>query len=338
MKKKSILAAALTGALAVSVVFTGCGSAKAGDIVATLGDKQITFGVANFLEKYNEAYYDMYYMAYFGDSMWTMEINDGVTMYDSVKGDVMNDIEQLYRLDAHAADYGVALTAEEETAIADAAAALTAANTKAGLKALGAEDESVVREYFRVYTVGKKVTDCIKAETEITVTKDDAASKTIRYISVNNAGHYVDSTYTEYTEEEKAELAATIKEMAAKIQATPADVDTIAEEYGYSVTKYSYAADESTLASEIISAVNTMQVGAVSDPIETDGYTYVVIYDSAYDEDATVSKLAELENEQRTAHVEEVLAAWAEEVPFEINESVWEKCKLNNYFSAATEE
>ena len=71
MKRKAMIFA-ITGILAVSVL-TGCGSIKDTDVVATVGDTEITADVANFYARYTQAQYETYYAAYLGDNMWEQE-------------------------------------------------------------------------------------------------------------------------------------------------------------------------------------------------------------------------------------------------------------------------
>ena len=67
--KKKILILAMAGMLAVTSL-TGCGSFKDDDVVATVGDKEITADIANFYARYTQAQYETYYAGYLGEDMW----------------------------------------------------------------------------------------------------------------------------------------------------------------------------------------------------------------------------------------------------------------------------
>ena len=62
---------------------TGCsGSIDTDAVVATVGDEDITLGVANFYARLTQAQYETYYASMMGmtaDAMWTQEIEEGTT-------------------------------------------------------------------------------------------------------------------------------------------------------------------------------------------------------------------------------------------------------------------
>ena len=55
-----------------------------------------------------------------GDNMWTQEVSEGKTYEDNVKDSVMDALQQMYILEDHMAEYEVALTDEEKSAIQEA--------------------------------------------------------------------------------------------------------------------------------------------------------------------------------------------------------------------------
>lgn len=122
MKFKKV-AAALLAAVMISSSAAGCGSKiDANAAAATLDGKEIPMGVANFIAQYQAVQMDSYFLSYYGEDMWSSDSGEGTTMTESVKEDVMENLQVLYLLDAHASDYDVALTDEEKEAITQAAA------------------------------------------------------------------------------------------------------------------------------------------------------------------------------------------------------------------------
>jgi len=355
MRGKKLAAAALAMVIAMSTLFTGCGTPDASTVVASFGDTEITYGVANFYAKYQQAMYDAYYLSYFGEEMWDTDLTgSGSTFWESTKSDIMDSLEQMYRLYAHASDYGVSLTDEQNEAIAAAAQSFMDANSESSLEAIGATDVSIVTEFLTVYTVAQAVDTAIREETEITVTMEDAASKTIRYVRLADVSYTdEDGNTVEYTEDEIASMVESMQAMAEEMRTAAASADatatdasadaesdafeTVAESYGYTAVTYSYAADEDTLDEAVIAAVEAMEEGEISDAIEGDGYIYVVIYDSAYDEEATANYYEELVYNQKADHFTEVYEAMQAESEFTVNESVWKKCKLGKLFTLVSD-
>ena len=67
MKLKKLAALVLAGVLCLSA-FTGCGM-DANKTVATLGEENISVGIANFICKYQKVMMDDMYLSYFGEDM-----------------------------------------------------------------------------------------------------------------------------------------------------------------------------------------------------------------------------------------------------------------------------
>ena len=115
-----ILAAALAAG-----TLSGCSKAIDGTkTVATVGDEKVTLGLASYMVRDQQAqtmsYYNML-MSQYGVSgsasnVWDQKGDDGKTVGESSKDSVMKTINQLYVLKAHAADYDVTITEDEEKA------------------------------------------------------------------------------------------------------------------------------------------------------------------------------------------------------------------------------
>ena len=140
MKVKRLTACMLAGAMALSIALTGCGKIDANAVGATLDGKEISLGFMNFMARYQQMNYDAsmaYYAAYYGSEYgieyWSQTASEeekdddgnvtkpAQTMEESVKEAVAENIELLYLLEAHMADYNVKITDEETTAIEEAA-------------------------------------------------------------------------------------------------------------------------------------------------------------------------------------------------------------------------
>ena len=129
-----ILAAALAAG-----TLSGCSKAIDGTkTVATVGDEKVTLGLASYMVRDQQAqtmsYYNML-MSQYGVSgsasnVWDQKGDDGKTVGESSKDGVMTTINQLYVLKAHAADYDVTITDDEEKAIKEAAAVLESQGAK----------------------------------------------------------------------------------------------------------------------------------------------------------------------------------------------------------------
>ena len=116
-KKAAMLTAA--GVLSAMTV-TGCsGSINTDAVVATVGEENITLGVANFYARMLQGQYETYYasmMGTTGEKMWTQDAGEDQTYEESVKDGLMENLQNMYLISQHAADYEVSLTDDEKEA------------------------------------------------------------------------------------------------------------------------------------------------------------------------------------------------------------------------------
>ncbi len=331
MKAKRILPLLLAAAMGMSV-FAGCGNAidanKAG---ATLEGEEISLGFMNFMARYQQAVYDGQLGTMFGNTMWTQDLmGEGTDMQTSVKKQVTENIETLYLLEDHMADYKVEITDEELAKMDEAAEKFMSDNTKAAIRQIGATKE-YVKEMLRLNTIQVKMRAEMDKEVDTEVSDDEAAQKTISYVQVNNhATTDEDGETVEYTEEEKANLKTEVEAFAAS---AADDFSAAAETAGYTVTPYSYGADEENLAEEVREAADKLKEGEISEVITTDDSYYVVRMDSTFDEEATEEKKESIVQERKNEHYTEICDGYKKDIKFEVNEDEWAKVKFDEFFT-----
>ena len=268
MRGKRIAALLLSGVMAASML-TGCGSVDKDAVVATLDDKEITLGIANFVARLTQAQYDDFYVAYFGEEVWESDLyGNGTTLEYNTKNDVMSSLQNMYVLQAHMDDYGVTLTDEEKTAASEAAAAFISSNEKDALDALGATQE-IVEEYLTLTTIQYKMYDAIIADADTNVSDEEANMSAYSYVRVSKTSYTdAEGNTVEYTEDEQAQLADT---MAGFVTNAKKDtLETAAEALGYTVNAGTYAADDTTLDEAVLTALNALKEGEVSDLVDVE--------------------------------------------------------------------
>ena len=335
MKGKKLTACALAAAMAASVALTGCGNSIDQNAVgATLNGEDISLGLMNFIAKYQQAISDANYLSMFGPDMWSMEY-DGTTMEDSTKDSVLDMIETIYLLEDHMADYGVEITEEETASIEEAAKQFMSDNSDKAIRQMGATQEYVA-EMLRMYTIQYKMQNAIYDASDATVTDEEAAQRTFSYFTASvTKGTDEDGNSVEYTDEEKEAFVEEMETIAADAKE---DFDGVAEEHGYTVSTYTYGADETTMDEAVIAAADALAEGEVSDLITTDTNYYVIRLDDEFDEEATEQEKEALLNQKKSEEYTEICDGYKEEADFQVNEEEWAKVKFNRLFGVAASE
>lgn len=336
MKKKKVITLFFSCALALSV-FTGCASVQIDKnaSAAVLDEEEISMGIANFAARVQQAQYDDFYTAYFGEKVWSSDLyGNGTKMEDNLKDGVIESIRDLYLLKNHMSDYGVSLSEEENTAIANAAAEFISANTNDALDALGA-DEDIVKEYLTLVTIQKKMYDAIVADADTNVSDEDANTSAYSYVYISKTtGKDAEGNTVEYTDEDKEMLLNTVNLFAAA--AKNQTLETAAEEYDYTVTNGTFASD-TTLDENVLTALKALQEGEVSDVVETDSAYYVLRLDAQVDEQATAERRAQIISERESTLYTDVLDEWKEASEWTLYEKEWEKVTFDNLFTTIVE-
>ncbi len=196
MKKKNAMKAVAL-ALCTGLLFTGCGVQKNATVVTIdNGADTISLGYANFYARYTQAMYDPVYRSYYGDDYWTAD--DG-EMTTSVKEDVMDGIKRDYVLVAHAGDYDVELSEDDEKAISEAVDEFFKDNSDEAINEMGATKE-YVKEYLTNKTISTRVRAAIEAS-EPEETEEEAAEETTED---ETTGEAAEGESTEETTEEES--------------------------------------------------------------------------------------------------------------------------------------
>ncbi len=334
MSIKKFVALLLAGALCLSA-FTGCG-AKPEDTVATLAEENISFGVANFLFKYQKSTVDDIYALY--GMTWDTDVyGTGTTLEDDFKDSAVQLLHDLYTLKQHMADYNVEVTAEDEAAIEAAAKAFMEANSKEAIEEFGATQE-IVEEVLTLYTIQAKVYNEIIAGADREVSDEEANMRGYSMVSINIAGSYDESyNYVEYTDTEVAVLKESANELVDRM-ASGLTLEEAAKELDFDVTTGSYAKDDATMGKELLAAMDALKEGETSGVIETTSNLYVVRIDADTDEAATETNRQNIIANREAALYEDVVTAWQENDGWTVNESVVDKIDFHNWFTQQTEE
>lgn len=334
MKLKKIAALVLAGVLCVSTL-SGCG-AKAEDTIATLGEENVSYGVANFIMKYQKSSVDDMYAMYAGlygvESMWDIDASGtGATEEENFKASAMQLLHDMYTLKAHMADYGVEITAEDEAAIKEAANAFLAANSQEAIEEFGATEE-IVTEVLTLYTIQAKMFDAIAEGTDREVSDEEANMRGYSMMYIDLTGHYDDSkNWVKYTEDELADIKKKALEMDLDLNVKT--MEDVAKENGYEVTKGAYVKEDETLDPKVLSALDALAEGAVSDMVETEKGIYFLRIDADVDKEATEQNRESIIAEREYALYEETLEKWQENDGWDFNESMVKKIEFHNMFT-----
>lgn len=321
LKKKLVIFAAAASLAIVSM--TGCASLKNTDTVATVGGDEISAGVANFYARYQQGMIETNLGAMLGDNMWTQEVSEGKTYEDTVKDSVMNALQQMYILEDHMEEYEVTLSEEEKKAIQDTVKKFDEGNSKEAKELVSGEKEYVER-VLTLLTIQEKMTDEITKDVNTEVSDEEAAQKSMQYVSFPYTTTDEEGNSKTLTDEEKAAL----KETAAAFlegAKTASDFETFATEQGQKAQTATFDEESTSPATELIAAATPLGVDGFTDVIETESGLYVAKVTSLLDREATDAKKETIVNTRKSDKFNEVYEGWKKETKLKVNKEVWGK-------------
>lgn len=343
-----ILAAALAAG-----TLSGCSKTIDGTkTVATVGDEKVTLGLASYMVRDQQAqtvsYYNML-MSQYGVSgsasnVWDQKGDDGKTVGESSKDGVMMTINQLYVLKAHAADYDVTITDDEEKAIKEAAAEFIKDNDEKILKKLAVSEDDIVT-YLELVTIRSKMHDPMTADvdTEVSANEKDQTRVTIVKVSTEGTEKDDDGNTIDLTDEEKAQKKDLAQQVLDKVKASDdvanADMDALAKEVDDSLSATAPAfttagSTDDTLDEAVQDAALELKDGEVADSvIEGDDGYYVVRLDKMLDEDATENKEKTVISERKSDLFDSTLEDWVKEEKIKVKDKVWDQITVTDSVS-----
>ncbi len=327
---KTLITAGLCVSMALCAVGCGKEAPDGNQTVATVGEKEMKLGEANFLLRLQQVQTEGYYESMLGSGFYDKDLyGNGTTYGQSFKENVMNQMQEYYILEEKAADYGVALTEEETTKITEAAKAFLEANEEATKEQMTA-DQATVERVLTLMTVGSKVTKQIYAEANVTVTDEEAAQRGFSYVSVSKG-----SGDNALSEEEIQQNKEKLTGIAEKVKGGTA-IDAAATEAEMTASAGSYSKDNTGYYDEaLILALNALKEGEVTDVIETDTQLYVAQLTAELDEDATEQRKQSLISSKQAEYYNGLVTTWKSEYPLTVEESVWKQVVFDRSYDLA---
>ena len=334
MMKKGI--AVLAAGLMLAGSLTGCGKGNTLDGTQTVAVMDETTNVplaeVSFLLRYQQAQMESYYGAMLGmTNVYGQDLSGTGTVYgETAKQSLMEQFNQMYVLEAEAANYGVELTDDEKTAISDAAAQFMKDNSAGVQKTLGVT-EADVEHVLTLMTIQEKMYAPLPEDGDTEVSDEEAAQKRIVYVYMSTAGTETDEdgNTVDLTDEEKAakkqelqdilDAAAESGDLKAAVDAANENRD---ENSQLSASETTYGADSTTPAEEVRTAADALKDGELAPIIETDTGYYAVQMVSTFDEEATANKKDSIVTERKNTLYQEKCADLEEQHSFDIKDDV----------------
>ena len=329
-KKAAVLTAA--GVLAAMSV-TGCsGSIDTDAVVATVGDEDITLGVANFYARMMQGQYETYYAGMMGttaEEMWSQDAGDGKTYEESMKDSILESLENMYIISQHAQDYEVTLSEDEQKAIEDVAAKFSDDNTE-DAKEIVSGYQKHIEKFLELSTIQNKMDSKMREGVDEEVSDEEAAQKSMDYVYFSYTSTDDSGNSTELTDEEKETLKTSAQSLADRVKGGE-DLAAAAGELGVEVQTATFDSESTTPNENLVAAADALAAeGDVTDVVETDSGLYVARLTSLLDREATDQEKTNIIEQRKQDQYDSLLEEWRDAADIQVNEKIWKKVDFDD--------
>lgn len=328
LKKRGVITA-VAGILA-AVTITGCSAAPDNDAtVVTVGTEKVSYGVANFYARMQQAQYESFYAGLMGmsaDTMWSQEVEEGKTYEENMKDSILESLENMYLVKQHASEYKVELTDKEKKKIDKAAEEFVEDNTLEDKEVVSGY-KKYVKEYLELATIQQKMDAPMKEGVDENVSDEDAAQKKIEYVQFSYTKKDDSGQSVQMTDEEKKAEKEKAQTFLDTVSADPdKDMNAAAASAEKEVQTATFDSESSTLNADLLKAADALEnVGDVTSLIETDDGIYVAKLTSKLDREATDQKKKEIVEERKQKQYEDQVETWRKETDIKVDKKEWKK-------------
>ncbi len=370
-KLKRVLSVVLAGGLAAASL-AGCGNTSAPEIdgtktVLTVNGEEISLGLVSFDARYQQAqgvqmatYYGLSSGAAIYDNIHEESTSSGtveVTLGESTKQDVVEDVQRMVLLSQHAEEYGVTLSEETLAAIDEAAQAYIDNNDEAALSLVGATKEDAAK-LMQLQQIQSDMLEPLAEEVDQEVSDEEAQQTSVSYVSVNASSFLEDSDTSTSSEAESTEEDEEAAEAEANAQAeakaqeildallaeedpSTADMTTVVQTIDEDMSSYTgqFTTNNVTdtyLDSSVVDAVQGLEDGEVVQTVveNSEGGTYYVVrLEKNFDEDLTEAEKESILVQRKTDNLEAHIEEWTEESEITVDEDVLATLDISSAFA-----
>lgn len=337
MKKLAKKLLCLTAVFAFTAsLLTGCKSKNEKTLFEYAG-QEVTFQEAHVYARIMQYQAEAQYGAYFGDDMWSVQVGTDskgkkITMQQSIKSSVINQLKQIKVLVAHADDYKVKLTKDEKSQVKENVNAFVKDETGKKVMKKTEADKDVITKLYEESTLASKVMQEIIDKANVTVTDDEA--KTVKVYKLVFTTKKTDSKTgkeTDMTAKEKKNQLTKAKS-ALKMLKNGESASSVAKKFSVnSDNEESYTKGKSELGDKFEAAAAKLKKNQLSGIVETDDAYVIIKMLNPNDKSALETNKTTLLQEKQQEAYEKVYKKWTKDADKEwddeksVDQDLWDE-------------
>ncbi|MDO4942604.1 MAG: peptidyl-prolyl cis-trans isomerase [Lachnospiraceae bacterium] len=329
--KKKVAAIVVIAAIVIAAI---AGYKLTSNTVFQYGDIKVKLPEATVYAEIQQYSAESQYGSYFGEEMWSMEVEDGVTLEESIKSNTIKQIKAVKVLAAHAEDMKVSLSDEEKKEASDQAETFIKSDEGKKIMEDAKADEELIQNMYEENALATKVHQAIIDKVDTEVTDEEACVKTVYKLVFATKKTDTNGQEVELSDEEKAKQKKKAQK-AYKALKKGADISFLAKQYDVKDTaNESFGPGQSAGGKEFEAAVSKLKKGEFTSVIEDDeGYVIAKLI-TDYDKEKTKENKSTVLEERQNQAYQDQYEEWTKDLEKDwddkksINTKVWDKVKF----------
>lgn len=318
--------------LLACVLLCGCGNTKSASkeedpAAFTINGEEIGLREWNFYVRMNQMQWEKEMLDSYGDDMWSRQADEnGTTMADELKEQVMDTICRIHLANQHAEEYGAVLDETKQKEIEERAASFMENYHEKLLQYAGA-DESFVCDRLSERELSLLTAEACVADYEPELLEEEIHREGICYVLISTTGLWDEEGNLEPYSEEEVERRAGVAQKLCEAARDSKDLKGAAEAIGLTPIESSVGVSNEGDGQEprMLDAARLLEVGEISDPIRTEEGWFLVQHTSDYDEEGTDYWREYLTAQAREEEYERIYEAWREEAEIRLDQEVMDQ-------------
>lgn len=315
--------------LSACVLLCGCGGTKSASaeedpVAFTINGEEIGLREWNFYIRMNQMQWEKEMLDSYGDDMWSREVDaDGTTMADDLKEQVMDTICQIHLANQHAEEYGASLDEEKEQETRERAASFMNNYHEKLLQYAGA-DEAFVYDRLLERELSLLTAEACVADYEPEISEEAVHREGICYVLISTTGLWDAEGNLELYSEKEIERRTRVAEELCEAARESGNLKEAAEAIGLTPIEASAGISNEGDGQEplMLDAARLLEVGGISDPVQTEEGWFLVQHTSDYDEDGTNYWREYLTEQAREEEYERICEEWRAEADIELHQEI----------------
>lgn len=302
--------------LLVCLFLCGCSSTKTASaaedpIAFTINGEAIGFREWNFYLRMNQMQWEKEMLDSYGDGMWSHEDEDGTTLADELKEQVMDTICRIHLANQHAEEYGAVLDETQQQKIRERAASFMESYHEKLLEYAGA-DEEFVCDRLSERELSLVTAEACVADYEPQIPEEEIRREGICYVLISTTGLWDGEGNLEPYSEEEVERRTQAAEQLCETARESGNLKEAAEAIGLTPIESSMGSSNEDDGQEprMLDAARLLEVGGISDPIRTEEGWFLVQHTTDYDEDGTEYWRKYRTEQARAEEYERIYETW----------------------------